>query len=341
MKNLPSSFFKQMLICSLCLISYLPSSQAQDTGFQLPEDQHQLTVPFKLINNFIILPTVLDNGITADFILDTGVRTPMLFNSKIKRRIKRRNTSRKVKFSGTGKGEKLTGNLLTELEMQIGKLKGHGLPLVFIKNNDSALQLTKDYKADGVIGYQIFSKFVVEIDFKNQLITLTKPSEFLPNHSFQAAQLHIQDTKPYIHSFITTEQDVKKPVKLLIDTGANHFLLLENFAKVTKHLPTSDERTILGRGLSGNIEGWTGIVPKVEIINYELSNISTSFPIHGHYAEVFNIDGRDGTIGTRLLSHFIVTFDFSRNTLYLKENPKEVNIFQPSDNRLAELKTYK
>ena len=47
-------------------------------GFLLPVDKNKITIPFKLINNLIFIPINV-NGITLNFLLDTGVEETVLF----------------------------------------------------------------------------------------------------------------------------------------------------------------------------------------------------------------------------------------------------------------------
>ncbi|MDP5140463.1 MAG: aspartyl protease family protein, partial [Spirosomaceae bacterium] len=86
-------------------------------------------------------------------------------------------------------------------------------------------------------------------------------------------------SKPYTEA-ISLMNDVKsQPMKLVIDTGAGHALMLNATGnQETISLPEKVIRANLGRGLNGDINGHLGRVDKVKLGNLEIDNILASFP---------------------------------------------------------------
>jgi len=69
------------------------------------------------------------------------------------------------------------------------------------------LGLEKDYlelrnylgtDVQGVLGYEVFSRFVVEVDYEKKRLSLTLPQYFKPKKSSRVLHISIEDTKPYM-----------------------------------------------------------------------------------------------------------------------------------------------
>ncbi len=67
---------KYKIICFLIFFSI--NIFAQD-GFHFEGKNKKITVPFKLLNNLIIIPVEV-NGVRLNFLLDTGVEQSILFS---------------------------------------------------------------------------------------------------------------------------------------------------------------------------------------------------------------------------------------------------------------------
>ena len=79
----------------------------------------------------------------------------------------------------------------------------------------------------GILGYELFSRFIIEIDYQKKLLTLMTPERFRKRAKFQAIPMVIQDTKPYIIVPLVLQNGTSIEAKLLVDSGASHGLMLE------------------------------------------------------------------------------------------------------------------
>ena len=183
------------------------------------------------------------------------------------------------------------------------------------------LELKKNLGDDiyGILGYEIFNRFVVEIDYINRTMKLHDPASYKPKRRFESFNLTIEDTKPYVTSYFRQGED-EIPIKLLIDTGASHALLLD--VNMTDDLSVP-EKTIyarLGQGIGGEIPGQIGRIERYRIGNNDFKDVLVSIPDYGAYSSVIKRGSRHGTLGGEILSRFDVTFDYYNNKLYLKKN---------------------
>ena len=112
----------------------------------------------------------------------------------------------------------------------------------------------------GLIGFDLFKDFVVEIDYDNQKLTLTKPEYYrdrVINRDI-VMPIHFEYNKPYVRTTIVTDKNEYVPVKLLVDTGASDAIWLSTSSDDRINLPDKNIETFLGRGLNGDLYGKKG-----------------------------------------------------------------------------------
>ena len=107
----------------------------------------------------------------------------------------------------------------------------------------------------GIIGYDLFKDFVVEVNYSGKYIRLNNPEDYRLKRckKCEVLDLEFYNSKPYLNAEIDVN-GVKMPVKLLIDSGGSDALwLFED--KERKIEPTENNyfEDFLGSGLSGSI----------------------------------------------------------------------------------------
>ena len=109
-------------------------------------------------------------------------------------------------------------------------------------------------------------------------------------------------------------------MRLVIDTGAGHALLLNAGVNQPIHLPDRVMRANLGRGLNGEINGNIGRVDKIRMGTIEMKNILDSFPDSLSFSMKFtsDVEKRQGSIGCELLRRFVVTLNYHDGYMILK-----------------------
>lgn len=167
------------------------------------------------------------------------------------------------------------------------------------------------------MGHGIFRDFVVEVDYRNSNIILHNPEKYTPPSRYTAFDLDFSNNKPYINVELGLGNGNTKIGKMLIDLGASHALLLELNERTGFDIPEKCIETSLGRGLSGDIDGYVARVESVKIKDFVFHDVVTSYT--AGYSKIRK-RGRVGILGGGLLSRFNVIFDYSRSKLYLKPN---------------------
>ena len=118
------------------------------------------------------------------------------------------------------------------------------------------------------------------------------------------------------HIFVKAEVAVgveTRPVELIVDTGGAHALYMRS-DRVP--LPEQRERNLtIGRGIFGDIKGDRGYIDELLLGDTPLEDVATYFLDSKSYRMAV---GADGSLGTDILSRFVVTFDYARKRLLLK-----------------------
>lgn len=298
-------------------------SKEKKFGFHFKgQRQKYAKIPFELSSNLMIVKVTIDDSDTLNFILDTGVTSTIITDTEIANKIGL-NYVRKVLISGAGEGEPITASVSIGHTLKLaGEIVAFRQNLVVI--NDNILNLS-DYLGipiHGIFGHDIFASFVVTMDFENKLLYFNDPDSFkFKKHHGDKYPIVLTQSKPYTEAISVMSNGTSHPMKLVIDTGAGHALMLNATGdQEIISLPEKVIRANLGRGLNGDINGHLGRVDKIKLGNLEIDNILASFPDSISFSMKFpptDFD-RQGSIGCELLRRFKVTLNYQDNYMALK-----------------------
>jgi len=288
----------------------------------MAEGQKKVRIPIEIYNNLVVAPVILNGQMPLKFIIDTGVRTAILTDKELSDFLNLV-YSRKYTISGIG-GEKLVDAYVTnDVSLDLPGVNSPGHALLVL--DQDFLQLKSFLGADihGILGYELFSRFIVQIDYQRKELVLMSPGKFKPRRKYQMLPITVQDTKPYLLSDVKINDTTTIRVKLLIDSGASHGLFLDPETDPRIHVPTNYVASIIGRGIAGVMYGKIGRIPSLTLGKYKVDQIITNFPDPESYVDSLKISPtvfRNGAIGGEVLSRFKVVFDFSSEKLYLRKN---------------------
>ena len=314
-----------ILVINTCLCS--SASGQKEFGFKMPDKVKRIEIPFEQHNNLIIIPITINRFLTLKFILDTGVESAIL-TEKLYADILNVNYIRDITMAGPGVVDSVEAYVANEITF--------GLPGGIIGKNMNMLVLKEDYlklsegigdDVHGIIGYDVFSRFVVDVDYDNNVLTIIDPKKFKKSKRTVEIPLDIRGSKPFIKA--TIRQDNKKAnLDIMVDTGASHAALIDYNYLDGLELPEKTIVTKLGRGIAGEIPGYIGRMDSVQIQSFDFTKMLVSAPFEGAYNKVIKRGARIGTFGGELLNRFNVTFDYRRNMMYLRKGEKYRDSFE-------------
>ncbi len=320
MMKLPGVGEYTIIILFVLFSFYARGIQAQNHNFVILEGKKETEIPFTRVNNLIVVPVRLENKLPLWFMLDTGVRTTILTDRLIGDML-HMNYVRKYALQGAGSLGQVEAMLAHGTSMLLPGVQIQGQSMLVLEEDYLELSNQLGMQVQGIMGHEIFRRFVVKINYSEGLISIIEPEAFKPERAFTRLDLEIEDTKPYIYCTIEGAAGERKQiVKLMIDTGASHALLLHQ-EESNEHF-SLPEKTItghLGRGLAGDVMGQIGRIQSFTLDDFSFENVLASFPEDSSY-NVKELSHRGGTIGGDILSRFTVIFDYSARALYLKKN---------------------
>lgn len=306
----------------LCLIlSFFQFAQAKKSHangiFTLTHGQSYSELPFRLINDLIVIPVLVNGEKELNFILDTGTHTPIILNDKHVKGMDMKLT-RDVRFQGAGNGKLVEGKVISSMSLQIGDAYARHIGGILLdKNPLSNLQL-EHVKIHGIIGATLFRSFAVEIDYITQTLRLHDDHEFLNQHAYSAHEMEIEFSRPLLPTEVVFRKN-SYPLKLMIDTGFNNEMLIYDPEIVDYH---PRRFKLIGKGYSGNVKGSEVNLKSLKLANRQIFDISTYFPSRASYKKdkERNNSSRDGIIGNALLKQFCVVLDYAHEKFYLQEH---------------------
>lgn len=312
----------------LLLVCVPPASAQSVMGYNILNGRKVAEIPFQQVNNLIIIPVLLDNTMPLQFILDTGVRTTIL-TDRIYSDILNINYDRKYTLQGAGAIQQVDAYVASNVDLVLPNVIGYNQAMLVLARDYLDLKSQLGIEVHGILGYEFFNRFVVKINYQENQITLYEPEKFRKPAFYQEFDINIRDTKPYLTCQVTDREDgYVHHLRLMLDTGASHAMLLHQTANNPIRMPEETIDTHLGRGLAGDIKGKVGRVLSLEIGDFFFEDVLTSFPESGHYGEHEDwFEVREGTLGGDIFSRFTVIFDYPNQKIYLRRNRRYKNPF--------------
>ena len=306
----------------LLFVLFQAKGQLRTLGFTLQDKKEKITLPFELHNNLIVIPVILDGKIPLKFILDTGVRTAIL-TDRIITDILQLPYSRRITISGPGGQQLISAFIANNVSLTIPpSLSSTGSSLLVLEEDYLELKNHLGIEIHGVIGYEIFSRFLVSINYERKEITFSSGRRFHKPRSYQEFDLSVEDTKPYFYAACTLPGGEPLHLKLMADTGASHCLLLHPETNANIIVPAKNVHGSIGRALGGNITGSTARIESLAIGNFILEKPLANFPDPESYADTLRSTTtfRNGTVGGELLGRFNIIFNYAGGKIYLRKN---------------------
>lgn len=295
----------------------ISDANTQPLGFYLNEREKAI-IPFEEFSNLIVLQVALNDSFPVNMILDTGVRPTILLDDMLARKMGAKFT-RAVSLSGIG-GRNVEAHIAKNINLSFGKVRSKDLSVLVLGQRIEAFSSRLGVKIDGIIGYDLFSRFVVKIDYDKNRIVLYEPGSYKSPHRYKSVDVMMERGKPYVWAKALINAQKSMDLKLLFDTGASHVLMLDASSDAMIQLSGPSISSTLGHGLAGEIHGQIGRIKEFEMGTYKLKNVITALYQTKESAfdnrEVF----RHGSIGGELMGRFMIVVDYYHHKIYLRPN---------------------
>lgn len=289
-------------------------------GFKLEKGEKFQKVKFQLINNLMVIPVEV-NGTKLSFLLDSGVSTPILFNLSDQDSVQINNVT-EIAIKGLGEGTPMKGLKSIGNSFSIDNIVNRNQSLYVVLDKDLNFSPSLGIPVHGIIGYDLFKDFVVEVNYASEVIKFHNPDTYKskPRKNQEVIPLIIENKKAYIDGKVFMGRELEVPVRLLVDTGSSDAIWLFEDKEKGLDIPEKHYDDYLGKGLSGNIFGKRTMVEGFTLGSHTLKGPKTAFPDMESFNSIKNLGERNGSVGGEILKRFNIVFNYSKNEIVIKRN---------------------
>ncbi len=248
----------------------------------------------------VLVPVRINRGEAKWFILDSGASFCVV-DRALARQIGLA-TSGIGQSSGAGKGTVPYDRLdSANVALTVGGLTirpTHGIALD-LSNQKGVLGET----IDGILGFDFFDRYVVEIDYENAIVRLYDPSSFAAPPRAHEIRLTFDRRLPHVRARLTVAGRTTRTRALLVDTGSQDAV--------------DDSLLLESRGPRATVVGGVGIGQEYSVVLARFERIELGgFVLEG----LTGVAPGVALVGGEVLSRFRVTFDYSRARMFLEPN---------------------
>lgn len=287
-----------------------------------------IIIPFKMVHNLILIPIRINNSDTLQFVLDTGVSTAIITGLPNGEDLSL-NYTKEIELSGLGEGDAIKALYSSGNTLSMDGAIGFNHEVLYLLEDVFHLSSSMGTFVHGLIGYDVFRNFVVEVNYVKQRLILHDPMKYNKKVEKRLRKgksmkgvipIVIEKSKPYMTSLVTQKNGETLQLKLLIDSGASHAISLYTVTNEDIKVPDENIRSFLGAGLSGDIYGLIGRLRGLKIGKYNFNNLVATYPEEEGIKRAVAYSDRHGSLGSEVLKRFKVIFNYQENYMMLRPN---------------------
>lgn len=288
--------FATLLLAAFCSSTVLP----QDGSFR--------KVPFRLVNNMVIVEAKM-NGATGNFILDTGFPQSVVNPHQVNGLVRVPAPQRASVFNG--------------IPVSVDQFEWAGMErqdMKAVAMNISHLESTANQEIMGIIGAEVLQQSEVMFDFRNQVVLLydRKDTWLHEQHKPQfSLPFDLEQGLPVLRAEIG-----KETYKLGLDIGGRYNLMREY---LLPQLP----REMVGRVTQQKLLDFANMpdyFDKAPLSGVEINNHSfdpTTF-VFATLKKGISSD-IDGILGLEFLARYRFAINYHKKTIYFWPHGSEIN----------------
>ncbi|MCF8304045.1 MAG: aspartyl protease family protein [Bacteroidales bacterium] len=315
-----SLFILVLFIVSCWSVDLAAQDEYEPSFYFTDSTQTSMSMPFELVNNLVIIPVNINFSEQLKLILDTGVPVTIITRLYADDTVSLR-FARKQKINGLGEGDPVEAYHAERNHFRIDDIESDNQELYVLLKDLFEFSQKMGMKIHGLIGYHVFKNFILEFDFESKFLSIHQPGHYEYKKSRRndrvTLPMQIIDKKPYITTDVIMADGTRVPVKLLIDSGGGFALWLSPQSDERITLPEKIIDGYLGVGLNGDIFGKKGRIEAIELGPFTLKEPITSFPDSASVTSTINRDGRNGSIGAKILNRFNMIIDYPNKKITL------------------------
>ncbi|TDQ12922.1 aspartyl protease [Algoriphagus boseongensis] len=293
--------------------------EAQVPGFFMKEDKRMVRIPFYSSNSLIIIPVSINGNEAVNFLVDTGVKSNILFSKKLGDALGLEYT-RRINIVGADGSDQIMAQVSPINTLDVGPVEGRLQSLLVLEEDFFELESVIGVPVYGVLGYEFFKYNPIRVNYDDGWLDFfrEKAMKWKPPF-YRKLDMSIDDSKAYIQAKIKQSNGPKLKAKLLVDTGANHGLLLNRETSDSIKMPLEFIESELGQSLGGVLYGYIGRVSALNLGGLTMEEVLTSYPEETDYSSIIKASGRMGSLGSEVLGKTRIILDYPRKKFLVRK----------------------
>lgn len=287
-------------------------SLAQDIGVPKPT----AIVPFELVVDHVYVQATLNDSLVLSVLVDSGA--PQTIIDRALSLQLGLPTLGEVLLPGFGNQHPTAAQrtLIDRLNLSRASLStvhANSVPLNFFNE-------LVGHATDGVLGADLFNKFVVELDYARQQLRLYEPDRYSDKDGDCRVPL-LTDTYPRIRGEFVDSDGRIIEATFVLDTGSNYLIVTNSFFSLHPRLPR-DSRTVDApsrRLLSGYARMRAGRIRELRFGACKITNPVALFSQDPNGAGAGTPD-LSAYVGTSIFREFTTVFDYQHHLAIFSTN---------------------
>lgn len=290
----------------------LPEGEVDDV--ELPEGRTSIVLPFELLNNHIYVSASVDDGPPRRFLVDTGGVNLLTSEAANELGIE---SSGAFEARGVG-AETVEARIARIARFTLGEAPESARfeDTTFVILPLDGVESAEGVDFAGLVGFELFRRFVVTIDYARHRMTLTLPDAFEDRTGGVRVPFELDDRTPVVEGAIDGVPGV-----FSIDTGSRstvdlHAPFAAEHGLAAEYVPAIE--AVAGWGVGGSVRSQVSRGTLLELGDVDIPGplVEIAQVEQGAYTDRYTA----GNVGGGVLKRFTVTFDYQRQEMTLEPN---------------------
>lgn len=272
-----------------------------------------VTLPFRDVDGWILLPASVNGKPPVDFVLDTGASMLALLAGE-KSQSLGLDMSDTHRLGGDDDLAAPTAAPQSGLDIDFGPVAlldqtALAIPVETIK----CAEEVRDAPFVGVVGHELLSRYVVEVNYDRHVVVLHDPETYEYTGNGRIVHADISGRQPFVDAAITAPDGASYTARMHVDSGAG--IVASLFPSTNAAIvPPQDGKEKNACFVGGKATYLTGTSVDMALGDGPAVTTPVDYATGGEVIDT----GQNGRLGARFLRNYNVVFDYSRERMILE-----------------------